>query len=251
MNRCAMFLVISLTSGLTLGNGPAAHEPDHPRVLFRSEESQQYPSFVAADAVLTPEEKVDASLFSPAAVDSINSLLATPPQGSCIRAENYYESYVNPPSRSNLDEAVRSSHMVILGTVVETTFGFSGATPGQLLHLRPDQALKGNAKKDLYFVFVPVGDFSVGSARICKTDTRYATPPEIGEQVLAFVPKLWNSDRAGAFLNTFDEAGIIAIKADGTVSLPRRYLKSQDAATPKRKAELLQTVRNLAAREKE
>lgn len=73
--------------------------------------------------------------------------------------------------------------------------------------------------------------FALGAVRICKTDTRYASPPEVGEQVVLFVPRRWNSDRAGAFLNAFDEAGILTIKADGSVSFPKRYLlKSKGAA---------------------
>jgi hypothetical protein len=225
---------------------PADHS-NQPRILFRPEEgSHRYPAFVSADAALATEGTVDTSLFSPEAVDSIRSLLATSPQGGCIRAENYYESYVNPPPRATLDQAVQSSHLILLGTVVDKTFGFSGFTPGQLLHVRPDQTLKGTAKEDMYFVFIPVGDFSVGAFRICKTDTRYATPPEIGEQLLALVPKLWNSYQLNVFLNTFDEAGVLTIKEDESLSLPRRYKAD---GMPTHRQELLQMIRSLAGRE--
>lgn len=244
-----------LLSSLILGHAHQlpAHDSSHPRTLFRpAGGSLQLPAFVSADATLKEDGTVDESLFSPEAVDSIRSLLATAPQGGCIRAENYYESYVNPPSRPTLDEAVRSSHLVLLGTVEEKTFGFSGFTPGQLLHVRPDQALKGVAKESLYYVFAPVGDFSVGNARICKTDTRYAPPPEIGEQLLAFVPKLWNSDRESSFLNTFDEAGIITIREDSSLSLPRRYVTGNQGKAdgiPAQKRDLLQLIHSLLATE--
>lgn len=256
MDRQVVLVFLALASCPTLGYGQSAavardHGSDTPRILFRSEEGSKYPAFVSADAVLTEDGKVNASLFSPAAVDRMTSLLATAPQGDCIRAENYYESYVNPPPRSTIGAAVRSAHLVLLGTVVESTFGFSGAAPGQLLHVRPDQILKGTAGGDLYFVFVPIGNFSVGATRLCKTDTRYASPPEIREQLMAFVPRFWNSDHAGAFLRTFDEAGIITIRADSTLSLPGRYRKAEAAkaaAMPTRKAELLELVRSLSQR---
>ena len=248
MNWRRIFLKLVLCTVLVLGHERPllAHEVNQPRVLFRSEEgSDRYPSFVSADAVLAEDGTIDETLFSPDAIDSIRSLLATAPQGDCIRVENYYESYVNPPARASIDAAVRSSHLILLGTVVEKTFGFSGFTPGQLLHVRPEQALKGTTKEDLYFVFLPIGNFSVGGARICKTDTRYAPPPEVGEQILALVPKLWNSEQAGAFLNTFDEAGVITIKETEILSLPRRYLENKDASTPTSKQDLLQLIRNL------
>jgi hypothetical protein len=225
-----------------------AHDSNQPRILFRPEEgSHRYPAFVSADAALATDGTIDKSLFSPEAVDSIRNLLATSPQGGCIRAENYYESYVDPPPRATLGQAVRSSHLILLGTVVDKTFGFSGFTPGQLLHVRPDQTLKGSAQEDMYFVFVPVGDFSVGAFRICKTDTRYATPPEIGEQLLALVPKLWNSDQPNVFLNTFDEAGVLTIKKDESLRFPRRYEKAD--GMPMHRQELLQMIRSLAGTE--
>lgn len=228
-----------------------AHDVDQPRVLFRhGKGSHQYPAFVSADVVLTANGAVDEALFSPDAIDSIRSLLATDPQGDCIRVENYYESYVNPPARWTLEGAVRSSHLILLGTVVGKTFGFSGFTPGQLLHVRPDQTFKGTAKEDLYFVFLPTGNFSVGNARICKTDTRYATPPEIEEKVLALIPKLWNSERTGAFLETFDEAGVITIKESGDLSLPRRYLGNKVNGLPTNKQGLLQLVLDLVETER-
>lgn len=242
-------LRVVLFMGLVLGHErhSLAHEVNQPRILFRPEEgNHQYPAFVSADAVLTAEGTVDETLFSPEAIDSISSLLATPPQGDCVRVENYYESYVNPPARATIDSAVRSSYLVLLGTVVEKTFGFNGFTPGQLLHVRPEQILKGSTKEDLYFVFLPIGNFAVGNVRICKTDTRYAAPPEIGEQILALVPKLWNSGSAGAFLNTFDDAGIVTIKENNTLSLPRRYLRNRANVAPLSKRDLLQSVRNAA-----
>jgi hypothetical protein len=253
MNWRRIVLKFALSTVLVLGHERQllAHEVNQPRVFFRSEEgSDRYPSFVSADAVLAANGTIDETLFSPEAIDSIRSLLATAPQGDCIRVENYYESYVNPPVRSSIGAAARSSHLILLGTVVEKTFGFSGFTPGQLLHIRPDQAIKGTTKEDLYFVFLPIGNFSVGAARICKTDTRYATPPEVGEQILALIPKLWNSEQSGAFLNTFDEAGVITIKDDETLSLPRRYRENKTDSTPTNKQGLLQLVRDLIEKEK-
>ena len=71
-----------------------------------------------------------------------------------------------------------------------------------------------------------------------------------GREVVAFVPKRWNSNRAGAFLNSLDEAGIVTIKADGSVSLPKRYhLKAKATTLPTRKAELLQVIRDSVERE--
>jgi hypothetical protein len=50
--------------------------------------------------------------------------------------------------------------------------------PGQLLQVEPVVSFGSRLTQPRYYFFVPVGRFNVGDAELCKTDSRYAEPPE-------------------------------------------------------------------------
>jgi len=89
------------------------------------------------------------------------------------------------------------------------------------LRLRIEKALKGRAGADSYFVFLPVGEFSVGATRLCVADPDYPHPPGVGDQVFVFT-----REPEGDSLNILmveSPADLLRVGPDGVVDLPPTY----------------------------
>lgn len=214
--------------------------------------SSNYPFWVDASMLLNADGSVNTTLLHPAAVRLIQILRATPPaENGCVHVGHTFEDLVSPPDRNTPEQATRNSRLVLLGTVTERAYGFAGDEPGQLLRVRPDEALKGQPRNvPAYFVFLPVGTFKIGGLKICKTDDHYSDPPAVGEQVLLFVPDdpAWQQDQNDPYIELMDEAGLIAIHADSSVSLPKRFRTNSHGVTISSSGgELLERVRTAAA----
>ena len=148
----------------------------------------RYPDWVAAERVLTPAGEIDASLLGLSSRLIIGKYLRRPADKDCIRwgPGPALESIMSgtPKDRKTLTSAVKSADWVFRAAVTGSAHGFNGSTPGTLLEIIPEETLKGpRDRAGAHYIFVPVGKFSVGGKRICKTDDRYARLPEVGEHM--------------------------------------------------------------------
>ncbi len=188
--------------------------------------SAAYPIWIDASLLLNGDGSVNTGLVPPDAVPDVKAILARASTGGCVQIGAFFEDLVNPPERNSIEQAVRSSRLVILGKVTERSFGMSGPIPGQLLRVVPEEVFKGQSRSvPAYFVFMPVGTFQIGSATVCKTDSRYAAPPAVGDHVLLFGPEepSCRDCRDEPYLEVGDDGGIITFHDDQAPSLPQRY----------------------------
>jgi hypothetical protein len=206
--------------GATPGHLPKAHY-----VASRAPE-MTYPMWIDSSEILNEDGTINTTLIHPQGVREIQGLRSIPQEGGCTQVGTYFQDQANPPTRSTPEQAAQSARLVILGKVTEKAYGLKVDIPGQLLHVVPEEVLKGQPRDvDAYFVFLPVGIFKLGNLKICKTDSRYAEPPSVGDEVLLFAPLIaeWPRDQHEPFLDLRDDGGLITIHAGGKVSQPKRY----------------------------
>lgn len=209
---------------LLVSIGAPASDSQMPHVL-RTEPSVPHAAWVSANRAFTLSGELDSTLVSSDAAESIKRILARPESAGCIRVGMRFEDYVNPPRRSTIAQALQTAEYALTGRVTGQLFGFFHGNPGQLVEVEPETMFKGKLPASKYYFFLPIGEFESNGKRICKTDTRYAAAPNIGDQVVLFAVRL-GSGQSGNFLDIFDEGGFLSIDSDGAVSFPQRYRRS-------------------------
>lgn len=217
--RSCFFLAL-LALPLKADEIPATLRPAWPQLDFYP---PSLPAWVSAEQAFGEDGRLVADLFRPEALQRLNDLLYRPkdPATGCTRMLWIEQEYVNPPDRSSLKAAIRSSQLIVLGKVVAREIGFERGELGQLLMIQPIERLKPNGG-DLgrnYFVFVPAGRFQLGKLDICKEDPRVVLP-EIGDEVLLF-PR--DAPAGEAFLNLEYEGSLVVFTADDQVRWPRSF----------------------------
>jgi hypothetical protein len=133
--------------------------------------------------------------------------------------------YPDPPRRGTLDEAVTDSKVALLARVTDKAYGFYAGDPGQLFQIEPVHSYGYPLSKAVYYFFVPIGRFRLGGVEICKTDERYADPPEIGGEVFLFVGK--PADPSGVLFHVLNPGDIVTVGPSGSLRLPRQYTASE------------------------
>ena len=181
------------------------------------------PAWVSAKQAFDEDGRLIPDFFRPEALERLNDLLYRPkdPATGCTKMLWIEQNYVNPPDRSSLIAAVRSSQLILLGKVVAREIGFERGELGQMLMIQPSEQLKP-AGGDLgrnYFVFVPAGRFQIAGLDICKEDPRFVAP-EIGDDVLLF-PR--DAPAGEIFLNLEYEGSLVVLNADEQVKWPRSF----------------------------
>lgn len=214
-----------------------------PEFLWSSDAGRDLPVWVRADAAVTPDGSVDLSLFSDATGWALNHNLqdvSLRDTNGCTQLEEYYESIPNRTDFSTLEKLISKAPSVILGTVAASSFGFSYGTPGQGFELKIDEEIGTATGRDHVYVFFPVGSFHLGKYKICKTDSRYARPPQLGDQVLFFLDPLANPNDAMPSMT--EASSLLVIGQDGTARYPSKLVKGTSVNTDSE--HLLSAVRN-------
>ena len=198
---------------------PAIATPPMPHTLYGRD--PRHPVFLAAADVFDDQGRIrhDAPLTS-SDLRTLNSFLNLPRTNGCISAEEAYLDYVNPPERRDLTSAIDVSDFVVETKVVNRSFGFMEGIPGQLLQLQKLTELKRDAGeiRPLYYIFVPVADFTAGGLHFCKIDRRYGQAPQIGDTVFVFADRRFT---ANDYINVVNELGFVRASPDGSLRLPR------------------------------
>ncbi len=238
--------VLSLCAGLALlaDSTSWASEPDSMPETFFADETEQHPSWVSAGRVLTPAGEVDASLFPASFPEQLRYLLNLPEKDGCLPLREVLISRIDPPVREDISQAARTAGVVMLAQVTGVAPGFRLTEAGHLVRVRPAEVLKGKEKVTLdeYYFFMPVGSFTVGEKRLCKTDQRYPSLPEIGQEVLLFA----FGAATRPYLNIQDDGGIVVLR-EKAIDVPERY-RSDPLTQGKTRDELVEIVRKLAER---
>ncbi len=223
-------------------------EPGHlPKAHYvPSRTTQPYPVWIEKSMLLNPDRSVNTNLVPPPGVAAIKTLRRTPAEGGCVRVGAAFEDTMGIPPRETIEEGTRNSRLIVLGRVTEKAYGFQVDVPGQLLRVVPEETLKG-VPRDVpaYFVFVPVATFHLDAMPLCKTDDRFADPPEVGDEVLLFAPSEpdRHEDEREPFFELEDDRGLVTLHSSDVVSLPRAW-RSKGAAksSPLTRGGLLERV---------
>jgi|GEM_PF-2420370 len=205
-----------------------------------------YPVWVSGDAAIDADGNLEESLFHPAHRLLWGKRLEAAKKAGgegCVEIGRIESAWVNPPDQSTIEQAVETSELVLLAEVIHTEGGFGAGEPGTLHVVRALRAFKGVAPRETYYFFMPKGVFAAGPYTICKVDEGVADLPQVGDQVVLFVPRVVDPEEA--FLRTPYDTGVIVLGSEGP-SLPDPIRGRADA--PSSNAEVLDTIRTASRR---
>lgn len=190
--RSTLSLLAIALLGCTLASADAV-PPDTspmPQTLSRPSFDQPYPLFVAASATVNANGQLESSNFGGSALRDVSILLEKASQSSgCYTYGAVKDAVALGEDRSDFRRALRASPVAFMAEVTGAQAGFEYGIPGQLLRLRVEEVLRGQALLAEYYYFVPVARFRVGAYEICKTDERFADPPAVGDRVLMMLAR--------------------------------------------------------------
>jgi len=201
----------------------------------------QAPAWVEASIAVTPVGTVNGEVL-PEHGAGVAALLALPQTNGngCVSVGPIIQDRPFTRQRGSFEDLITHSRSVVLARVSGKAYGFWAGIPGQLLQVTPERVFGNRLTRVYYYYFVPVGTFRVGNTTICKTDSRFATPGEIGSDVALFVDQ--PADR-GNMLFVLEPEDIVGINRDGSLRLPATLAQSADANIWTR-SDLVDNVRN-------
>lgn len=99
-------------------------------------------------------------------------------------------SYAEIPLPKSFSEVVMRADAIFQGAVTGIAGGFyAGLHPGLLIQVKIQEWIEHSPdypEAPYTYFYYPVGDFQLGSIRICKDSPSWAGPPEVGDEVLLF-----------------------------------------------------------------
>ncbi len=194
----------------------------------------QAPAWVDASTAVTPAGTVNAEVL-PEHGDGVAALLALPQTYGCVVVGPITQDRPFTRQRASFEDLIIHSHAVVLARITGKAYGFWAGIPGQLLQVTPERVFGTRLTRVHYYYFVPVGRFRAGNTTICKTDSRYATPAEIGSDVALFVDQPADRDNK---LFVLEPEDVVGINQDGSLRLPATLAQSKDT-----KSDLLDKVK--------
>lgn len=198
--------------------------------------------WVDSQSAVLPSGDVNTKLFSDHAAAMVSGYLSTPAKDGCIEIGAVMRDYAGTSPIGTLKELRDSASIVVAGVVKSRASGFYTGIPGQLILIETTSVVRDERKGEQiaqFFLFIPVGDFSVGERTICKSDYRYATAPAIGDRVLILSrdPIGENSD----VLHLTDPAQLVVLKG-GKPQYARTLQESAGARLPGDERTLLRAL---------
>jgi hypothetical protein len=203
------------------------------------------PTWVAASVALTASGELNAAAFG-GETARIREILDTPSDQpvyfngkivsyqdrpsmeGCRPVGASFFDYPNPPRRGSLNDAIADSKVALFGRITGKAYGFYAGDPGQLFQVEPLRSYGQALTKARYYFFIPIGRFQFGGIEICKTDERYAQPPQVGGEVFLFVGA--PADREDVLFHVLDPGDVVVVEPDGTLRLPRQYTAGEEGA---------------------
>jgi hypothetical protein len=134
---------------------------------------------------------------------------------------------------STLKDLALNSKAAIRGTITDIDQGFSFYGPSSLVEIQVDEWLKKKSDRiaDQPFVYLvyPVAEFEAGGYRFCKTDARWGSKPQIGDEILFFPYRVAIDEARQVFLPDPDYYEVILYRKEkGALSLPRSLRNDPD-----------------------
>jgi hypothetical protein len=199
----------------------------------------QAPAWVDASTAVTPEGTVNGEVL-PERGAGVAALLALPQTNGCVVVGPITQDRPFTRQRGSFEDLITHSRAVVLARITEKAYGFWAGIPGQLLQVTPERVFGNRLTRVHYYYFVPVGTFRAGTTTICKTDSRFATPGEIGSNVALFVDQ--PADK-GNKLFVLEPQDVVGINRDGSLRLPATLAQSKDTKIWA-KSDLIDKVKN-------
>lgn len=215
------FLLIALNTTAERAVHPEAGS-ELPQILYTtlSKHPSAYPTFVSATAAVNEDGTLNEKLLHPASKSTLENLLSQDAVNGCIQIEEVWWEEMGVPSRESVQTATQRSDLVARGKVVGKEYGFRFHEPGQLVEVHIEQTYKGKLSSEDLLTFIPVGTFTAGPYQICKIDRRFVQPPEIGDEVLLFVPVVERSDEP--YVDLVDGSGLVVLEAQ-SARMPKQF----------------------------
>jgi hypothetical protein len=132
------------------------------------------------------------------------------------------------PSYKTLKNLALNSKVAIRGTITDIDHGFSFYGPSSLIEIRVDEWLKKSdrvADHSFVYLIYPVAEFEAGGYRFCKTDARWGSEPQVGDELLVFPYRVPVDEARQVFLPDPDGYEVILYrKGAGSLAVPK-FLK--------------------------
>jgi hypothetical protein len=199
----------------------------------------QAPAWVDASIAVTPEGTVNGEVL-PEHGAGVAAMLALLRTNGCVLVGPMIQDRPFTRQRGSFEDLITHSPRRFWVPSVEKYYGFWAGILWQLLQVTPERVFGNRLTREYYYYFVPAGTFRVGNTTICKTDSRFATPGEIGSHVALFVDQPADRDNKLFVLEPEDAVGI---NRDGSLRLPATLAQSADT-TRWTKSDLIDKVRN-------
>lgn len=189
-----------------------------PPVIYSDVGAPNYPVWVEADAAQIGDS-LDESMFHPQVIQPIKEALSnrSAKTGECVTIAPRYQAWINPPNLSSLKSFVSESEAVLLARVVGSRTGFDRGLPSTLFSLQVVEVIKGSPIRDTYVMTVPHAELVLGSKRICSHDSRFASDPVLGGDVLIALQRQPSKD---IFLDLKFPQAMISISPVNEISFP-------------------------------
>lgn len=216
--------------------------PPMPDLLYFHDGGFSYPVFIASTQIFTADGKVDRSLMQEGYVESFDRLLERQNQAPCLEQSSTAELHDRSPWK-NLKSAVLEANHLAVVLITGQNPGFYGLLPGTLLRYELVEDLKAPSTEQNY-LFLPLGDFSVGEARICARSMFKSSLPEIGDKVIIFFEDTWINKKS-PITSTHGFDGIVTLRQGGGAVLPEIFLETDHILAGKSAEEILSHVRSI------
>lgn len=130
--------------------------------------------------------------------DQLRAAFENPPEGCLEFGRTSFGGGAWPETSS---ETVDRAGAIIYGVVTGIAGGFYGRVhPRLLIQVEVLEWVKRNPDfPERSYFYYPVGDFRVGSIKICKRDPEWPHPPGVGDEVLLF-PQITPRGADGTFV---------------------------------------------------
>jgi hypothetical protein len=241
MTRCSiaagslllLFIATSAAPGFAQARSGGERSYPIPKTLTLRDATQ--PIWIDASVAVTENGEPNPAVWGEY-TGLIREYLEKPAGGGCKAVGPAYTATPYPPPRATLQDAVRHSEVALLGRVTDKAYGFYGHDPGQLLQIAPVLSYGYPLSQPRYYFFVPIARFRVGEIELCKTDPRYAEPPDVGDEVFLFVQR--PADTTGVLLHVLNPGDVVPVGAAESLRLPRQYAEGDEKAAPRAAAAL-------------
>ncbi len=231
-------LVLALLAVSAIAAAPAG---EMPRIIRAADARTPYPIWVAADAALTAEGKLDGQLIAPQARERVAQLVATRTEQARHAVPQSVSSaepevcFGEPPAEiglpdSTLPNLVRSSTAIFEGRIEEVTTGFYRGTPASLLAVRVDamprtSSLYAATIGTRMYVYYPSAVIRAEGTTLCTRPATHEARPKAGDRLLVFALQP-PEDSGHLFVYPQASRHLIFQTASGDLVLPQHLQRS-------------------------